>query len=265
MRKRVKLANDPASTIVSEFARRKRAEFHEEGPESPARDDDDYSDEQVAISEDVIKAPSLGAARTPLIIAALAACAGLAIWWKMRTVTGGPSPTEAENLVIEGELARYEAEKRRYEAERERLRGEHRALSLDRDNTMKALQQLRSMADDNNGKFKKMYAPSKASFDSDISSYEEEQNIETAFALKNDLDDKKSKMLEKNTELGKQHALLLARAKGIVQRIEQVEAIYSESFDDSIIPQQQIPRQLPRQQLPRQQIPRQLASSEQHQ
>ena len=240
MRKRVKLANDPASQIVSEFARRKRAEFHDEGPagESLAREDDEN---QVTIGDDaaVQASPFLGTARAPLVIAALAAFAGFAIWWKLRygQHTTGPSPTTAaEDLAVEGELARYEAEKRRYEAERERLRGEHRALLTDKDNTMKALQQLRLIAEDNNGRFKKMYAPSKASFDSDISSYEEEQNIETAFALKNELDDKKSKMLEKNTELGKQHALLLARAKGIVQRIEQVEAIYSESFDDSIIP-----------------------------
>jgi lipopolysaccharide export LptBFGC system permease protein LptF len=228
MRKRVKISDDPASSLVTGFARRKRAEFTDEGP---AEDDG----MQTTNDEEQAEAPSsLGGAKTPILIAILAAVAtGAAIWWKTRTVVSATG-TSAEDLAAEGELARYEAEKRQYESARVKLQAEHGALVADRDATTKALQQLRAIAEDNNGKFKKLYAPAKASFDSEISSYEEEQNIETAFALKNELDEKKSAMLQKNADMGKQHAALLARLRAVSQRIEQVEAIYNESFDNPI-------------------------------
>lgn len=226
MRKRVKISDDPASSLVTGFARRKRAEFTDEGP---AEDEDDGM--QTTTDEEQAQAPSLGGAKTPILIAILAAVAtGAAIWWKTRTVVSATG-TSAEDLAAEGELARYEAEKRQYESARAKLQAEHHALVADRDATTKALQQLRAIAEDNNGKFKKLYAPAKASFDSEISSYEEEQNIETAFALKNELDEKKSAMLQKNADMGKQHSALLARLRAVAQRIEQVEAIYNESFD----------------------------------
>lgn len=230
MRKRVKISDDPASGLVTGFARRKRAEA-DEGPA-----EDEYDGTQTTTDEERVEAPSsLSGAKTPILIAVLAAvAAGAAIWWKTRTVVSASGTSSAEDLAAEGELARYEAEKRQYESAREKLQAEHRALAADRDATTKALRQLRAIAEENNGKFKKLYAPAKASFDSEISSYEEEQNIETAFALKNELDEKKSAMLQKNTDMGKQHAALLARLRAVAQRIEQVESIYKESFDDPI-------------------------------
>lgn len=238
MRKRVKISDDPAGSLVTDFARRKRAGFADEGPAEDENDGTQTDEEQVEPRAEPSLGGSLGGslsgAKTPVLIAILAAvAAGVAIWWKTRTVVSEAGPS-AEDLAAEGELARYEAEKRQYESARVKLQAEHRALAADRDAVTKALQQLRAIAEDNNGKFKKLYAPAKASFDSEISSYEEEQSIETAFALKNELDEKKSAMLQKNTEMEKQHAALLARLRAVSQRIEQVEAIYNESFDDQI-------------------------------
>ncbi len=229
MRKRVKISDDPASSLVAEFARRKRAESSSEGPAEEEEDDG----VQTTTDEQRVEAPaSLIGTKTPILIAVIAAVvAGAAIWWKTRTVV----VSTPENLEAEAELARYEAEKRQYESARVKLQAEHRALAADREEIAKDLQQLRAIAEENNGKFKKLYAPAKASFDSEISSYEEEQNIETAFALKNELDEKKSAMLQKNTDMEKQHAALLARLRAVTQRIEQVEAIYNESFDDPLV------------------------------
>jgi hypothetical protein len=71
-----------------------------------------------------------------------------------------------------------------------------------------AMGKNRQEAEENQVQFKKMFASSKSSYDDDIKGIEDEQNIETAFMLKEDLEGKKKGMITLGQELGKQQEYL---------------------------------------------------------
>jgi hypothetical protein len=80
----------------------------------------------------------------------------------------------------------------------------------------------------------KRYAPSKETYDSDMAAYEDEQSLETAFALKGELDDKKSKEIAQSAELAKQHAAAVGHAKALQAQLAALARHYNESFDDQL-------------------------------
>jgi hypothetical protein len=245
MGKRVRFAADPAFGLMADFARRQR--------ESPASSVGTLA-ESAAAEEPVrndapaeLSAPAEGGgvpahaatnneARKRVlaaVVVAVAIAAGV-WWWRSRAAAGEEAGLATEAMAAEGELARYEAESREYEAARERLLAEHRALAEDRARVIDAIKQLRALSEHNNDEFRKRYAPKKETFDSDIASMEDEQNLETAFALKNELDDKKKGLLQLNSQLGEQHKAAMQRLQTIEREINDVKKVYNNSFDDKI-------------------------------
>lgn len=251
-KKRVHFAADPAAGILADFAKRQREpEGAVEVDEPKAVDSDvaspgvreDESDASAAAEatsrpvRSGLRAGGMITRQRVAIAVAVAAVLAAAVWWRVRGGSAAAAAQEtraAEQLVAEGELARYEAETRRYEAERESLRGEHRALVAERAQIAEVMKKLRGLSEQTNGEFRRLYAPQKESFDSEISSYEDEQSLETAFALKNELDDKKNALLQKNSRLGEQHAAAVARMRAIEREIGEIERVYKASFDDSL-------------------------------
>lgn len=260
-KKRVHFAADPAAGILADFAKRQR-EPDAETDNGPTVVEDDAAapgsdgamrehEDQSAVAETTSRPARAGGLRAGglragglitrqrvAIAVTVAAVLAAAVWWRVRSGSvAGAAAKEAraaEALVAEGELARYEAETRRYEAERDRLRGEHRALMAERAQIAEVMKKLRGLSEQTNGEFRRLYAPQKESFDSEISSYEDEQSLETAFALKNELDDKKNALLQKNSRLGEQHAAAVGRMRAIEREIGEIERVYKASFDDAI-------------------------------
>jgi len=62
---------------------------------------------------------------------------------------------------------------------------------------------------DNQARFKTLFSSSKSSYDDDLTGFEDEQNINTSFMLKDDLEGKKKGMIQLGQELGKQKDYLM--------------------------------------------------------
>jgi hypothetical protein len=235
MGKRVRFAADPAFGLMADFARRQR--------ESPAvartAESAEAAEESEPPAGDTPKPPPATTTDGPRtrVLAGLAVAAAVAAavwwWWSSRS-RAGDAERAAEAMTAEGELARYEAESREYEAARERLLAERRALADERARVVEAIQQLRALSERNNEEYRKRYAPQKETFDSDIASMEDEQNLETSFALKNELDDKKKGLLQRNSQLGEQHKAAMQRLQAIEREIDDVKKVYNASFDDKM-------------------------------
>jgi hypothetical protein len=257
MGRKVRFKDDPAVALVADYARRLReakgvapkapppvarapqeepGEAREEEP-GEAREEEPAGAREEAREEEARGGAlaALGRARVPLALAAVAVLAAGALWWRWRAAPpAAEAAAAAEALAAEGEVARYEAEVRRYEAERERLRAEHGALVAQRDAAVAAARRLHALAQDTSRRMDKRYAPSKETYDSDMAAYEDEQSLETAFALKGELDDKKSKEIAQSAELAKQHAAAVGHAKALQAQLAALARHYNESFDDQL-------------------------------
>lgn len=234
--KRVRFSyKDPAFGIMHDSAKRGLAA--DEPPAEPPADeppaDDTASPASPASTADpVVVSPARKRVAAAVVVLA-AVAAGVVLWLRNRGAQQ-QSSRASEALAAEGELARYEAETRRYEAERAKLREEHQALTTEAARVLKAARQLREMSEQNSVEYRRLYSPQKESFDSEQASYEDEQSIESAFSLKNELDDKKKAMVQKTTQIGEQHTAALGRLRAIQQEIAEIEKVYSQSFDDPI-------------------------------
>ena len=188
-------------------------------------------------------------------------CAGVAfLLWKFLFA---PASSIREPQVADDDTARppTEEEKQLWLAER---RAEEKMGMKESANALKnriaeiqgQLRQNYEEAVQNQTKFKAMFSANKTSYDDDLTGFEDEQDLNTSFMLKDDLEGKKQGMIKLGQELGKQKDYLMRDRTGVVQTLARLNEEWVQMFpgdDPLFVPPQTQPVAPPAPEVPREQ------------
>jgi hypothetical protein len=153
-------------------------------------------------------------------------------------------------LLAENE--RYNMEMEEYENKRKQLLLTFQGFSRERNDVIKILQHNYKSAKLNNEDFQNMFSEKKLDSASSMEGNLEDENIDTAFMLKEDLEKKKMDMIESGKKLGQQKDNLLKQMQQVNQKLDEVANIYNSSYDGEKLPlsTQKPPQQQQQQQQP---------------
>lgn len=143
---------------------------------------------------------------------------------------------------------RYKLEMEEYEGKRKQLLQTFQDFSRERNNVINLLQHNYKSAKLNNEDFQKMFSEKKLDSASSMEGNLEDENIDTAFMLKDDLEKKKMEMIEAGKKLGQQKDNLMKKMQQVNQQIDEIANIYNSSYDGEKLPlstQQQKPTHEP--------------------
>ena len=123
-----------------------------------------------------------------------------------------------------------QAEYEEYLNKGSKLRERYGMLLARRKSILEQMSQNKDTAVKNSSQFKNMFAQHKSSFDDDISNFEEEQRLETAFMLKTDLDQKKDGMIKLGEQLGKQMQAMQNEIRQLDAELQQITQYYNQTY-----------------------------------
>ena len=92
------------------------------------------------------------------------------------------------------------------------------------------LQNNQKEAESNQATFKQMFASHKSSYDDDMVGMEDEQNIGTAFMLKEDLEGKKKGMIQLGKELSEQRDYLIKDMNGNMEMLQRLNHEWTQQY-----------------------------------
>lgn len=157
---------------------------------------------------------------------------GTVVFFGVKNKNKETSASEAESLMIR-EQARYEAEQKAYMDKRQELLDEFQRLSKERNEIIGRLKGNYETAKQNSEDFHSMFAEKKAEFHGGD---EENESIDTAFMLKEDVEKKKQEMIHQGKALGQEKEKLLSMINSNKEAINHVALTFNQSYDGEKLP-----------------------------
>lgn len=143
--------------------------------------------------------------------------------------------TEKQNEeILLAENERYKLEMEEYETKRKKLLENFQIFTKKRNDIINLLQANYKSASLNNQDFHKMFADKK--LDSSTTLEEENESIDTAFMLKDDMEKKKMEMIESGKSLNKQKDDLLNQMQEVNKQIDDIANLYNVSYEGQKLP-----------------------------
>ena len=157
---------------------------------------------------------------------------GPVVFFGVKSKNKETDDAQAETLLIR-EQARFEAEEKAYLKKKAELLGEFERLSRERNEIIGRLKGNYDTAKQNSEDFHSMFAEKKAEFHGGD---DENESIDTAFMLKEDVEKKKIDMINQGKALGAEKEKLLSMISGNKEAINIVAHTYNQSYDGEKLP-----------------------------
>lgn len=142
---------------------------------------------------------------------------------KEKELKNADEPTEEEKQMMM--IQQREAEKQGFRDNADYYKSHLNTL-------MKEIESNQVQAKTNFTQFQKFFGTKKASFDDDLTSMEDEQNINTVFMTKDDIDKKKAAMINHGKELGGQYSQLKQEFHQTQQYLMNLNSQWEELYPD---------------------------------
>lgn len=137
-----------------------------------------------------------------------------------------------EKFMIEEE-ARFQAEEKAYLSKKQELISEFERLTKERTTIMGQLKANFENAKRNQADFQTMFSEKKLEYGEND---HENDSIDTAFMLKDDMEKKKLEMIDMGKRLGQENGKLMELMQQNKQAINEVSALYNSSYDGEKLP-----------------------------
>lgn len=171
--------------------------------------------------------------RNVVIAVVFAAVIGTVVVMSGRRGAKAPEDLDSQEKFMLEEEARFQAEEKAYLSKKDELLGEFERLTKERTQIMGQLKANFETAKRNQADFQDMFSEKKLDFGENE---HENDSIDTAFMLKDEMEKKKLEMINTGKRLGEENKKLIGMMQQNRDAINEVSSLYNSSYDGEKLP-----------------------------